>query len=83
MGNKVAAREIMGRAGVPIVPGTEGLDQSVDALVAEAQSIKPPLLVKAAGGGGGKGMRVVQNRDDLAAAIVLILEDRHRILKYL
>ncbi|MBU1702142.1 MAG: acetyl-CoA carboxylase biotin carboxylase subunit [Candidatus Eisenbacteria bacterium] len=69
MGNKVAARDIMGRAGVPIVPGTQGKDQSVAALVAEAQSIKPPLLVKAAGGGGGKGMRVVKDHAGLAAAI--------------
>jgi acetyl-CoA carboxylase biotin carboxylase subunit len=69
MGNKVAAREIMSRAGVPIVPGTEGKDQSIESLVAEAASIKPPLLVKAAGGGGGKGMRIVRSHKELAAAI--------------
>jgi acetyl-CoA carboxylase biotin carboxylase subunit len=69
MGNKVEARKIMMRAGVPVVPGTEGKDQSVEALVAEAASIRPPLLVKAAGGGGGKGMRIVTRAEDLPAAI--------------
>jgi acetyl/propionyl-CoA carboxylase alpha subunit len=69
MGNKVAAREIMEKAGVPVIPGTEGKDQAVEKLVEEAGSIKPPLLVKAAGGGGGKGMRIVSKHDELVTAI--------------
>lgn len=69
MGNKVAAREIMERAGVPVIPGTEGKDQDVGKLEQEARAIKPPLLVKAAGGGGGKGMRIASTHDELPAAI--------------
>ncbi|MBD3337190.1 MAG: acetyl-CoA carboxylase biotin carboxylase subunit [Candidatus Eisenbacteria bacterium] len=69
MGNKVAARRLMQQAGVPVIPGTEGKDQSVEALAAEAREIRPPLLVKAAGGGGGKGMRIVERHEDLPAAI--------------
>jgi 3-methylcrotonyl-CoA carboxylase alpha subunit len=64
MGGKDTAKEVMGRAGVPLVPGYHGADQSDARLQDEAGQIGPPLLIKAAAGGGGKGMRRV---DDLAA----------------
>ncbi len=72
MGSKVAARQAATRAGVPVVPGTEnplGAETSDDDIVAIAESIGYPLLVKAVAGGGGKGMRTVASRADLAAAI--------------
>jgi acetyl-CoA carboxylase, biotin carboxylase subunit len=69
MGDKAEAREAMLAAGVPIVPGTQGvLQNDTDALKA-AEEIGFPLIVKAAAGGGGKGMRVVQNEEDLLAAV--------------
>jgi acetyl-CoA carboxylase biotin carboxylase subunit len=67
LGSKVAAKRIAQRAGVPIVPGYHGDDQSV--LLDEAHAIGYPLLVKASGGGGGKGMRVVHSHAELGEAI--------------
>jgi 3-methylcrotonyl-CoA carboxylase alpha subunit len=59
MGSKSAAKEIMGAAGVPLVPGYHGDRQEADFLQGEADRIGYPLLIKASAGGGGKGMRVV------------------------
>src|SRR5579864_5461961 len=69
MGNKSAAREMMRKAGVPIVPGSDGPVHDEAAAIAVARGIGYPLIVKAAGGGGGRGMRVVQNREDLLGAL--------------
>jgi acetyl/propionyl-CoA carboxylase alpha subunit len=69
LGSKQAAKRIAARAGVPTVPGYLGDDQSTQALVAAAQSIGYPLLVKASAGGGGKGMRIVRQATELAEAI--------------
>jgi acetyl-CoA carboxylase biotin carboxylase subunit len=61
MGDKVAARETMKKAGVPVVPGSDGpVDNEADALKI-ARKIGYPVIVKAAGGGGGRGMRVAHN----------------------
>jgi acetyl-CoA carboxylase biotin carboxylase subunit len=61
MGDKVAARETMKKAGVPVVPGSDGpVDNESDALKI-ARKIGYPVIVKAAGGGGGRGMRVAHN----------------------
>jgi 3-methylcrotonyl-CoA carboxylase alpha subunit len=67
LGSKVGAKRIAQRAGVPVVPGYHGDDQSI--LVDEARTIGFPLLVKASGGGGGKGMRVVHGPGELVEAI--------------
>jgi len=67
LGSKQAAKRIAQRAGVPVVPGYHGDDQSV--LLDEARAIGFPLLVKASAGGGGKGMRVVRGPGELADAI--------------
>lgn len=71
MGNKAEAKRRMIAAGVPCVPGYEGEDQTDQALLAEAQKIDLPLMVKAAAGGGGRGMRLVHDSKDLADAIKL------------
>ena len=68
MGSKTAARAVMEAAGVPVVPGYQGSDTDADLLQAAAM-VGYPLLVKAAAGGGGKGMRVVRDPEDLAAAL--------------
>ncbi|RMF12385.1 MAG: ATP-grasp domain-containing protein, partial [Candidatus Dadabacteria bacterium] len=69
MGNKRAAKVRMIEAGVPCVPGYEGEDQADETLIAEAQRIGFPLMVKAAAGGGGRGMRIVHEADALPAAL--------------
>lgn len=71
MGNKAEAKRRMIVAGVPCVPGYEGKDQSDEVLLAEADKIGFPLMVKAAAGGGGRGMRLVHAKGDLAGAIRL------------
>jgi 3-methylcrotonyl-CoA carboxylase alpha subunit len=60
MGSKAGAKQLMQAAGVPVVPGYTGEDQSPDALQREADAIGYPLMIKAAHGGGGKGMRIVR-----------------------
>jgi geranyl-CoA carboxylase alpha subunit len=70
MGNKHAARDLVARVGVPILPGYGGADQSEDTLQREAERIGWPLMVKAAAGGGGKGMRLVPRLADLHDACV-------------
>eukprot|EP00198_Chlamydomonas_reinhardtii_P008777 XP_001698114.1 methylcrotonoyl-CoA carboxylase alpha subunit [Chlamydomonas reinhardtii] len=69
MGNKSRAKEIMQAAGVPVVPGYHGDDQSEERLVAEAGRVGYPLLVKAVSGGGGKGMKLATGPHDLWEAI--------------
>lgn len=59
MGNKAGAKEIMKKAGVPIVPGYQGADQSDEVMLAEAKKIGFPVMIKAVAGGGGRGMRLV------------------------
>ena len=59
MGSKSAAKALMERAGVPLVPGYHGDDQSASTLRSAAERIGYPVLIKAVAGGGGKGMRVV------------------------
>jgi acetyl-CoA/propionyl-CoA/long-chain acyl-CoA carboxylase, biotin carboxylase, biotin carboxyl carrier protein len=69
MGSKTRARELMKRAGVPIVPGTtEPVATVADALALASDEIGFPVAVKAAGGGGGKGFRVALSEDELEAA---------------
>ena len=69
MGDKASARQFAADLGIQTVPGYDGADQSDKALIAAAESIGRPLLVKPAAGGGGKGMRVVRADDDLPGAL--------------
>ncbi|MCR6661871.1 MAG: acetyl/propionyl/methylcrotonyl-CoA carboxylase subunit alpha [Luteimonas sp.] len=64
MGSKAGAKELMQAAGVPVVPGYTGEDQSPNTLSREAARIGFPLMIKAAHGGGGKGMRIVRSLDE-------------------
>jgi len=65
MGEKDQARREMAAAGVPIVPGSDGIVGDPDTLAAEAARIGFPLIIKASAGGGGRGMRVVRVREEL------------------
>ena len=70
MGDKIAAKKAMEKAGVPCVPGTnESLSQDMNRAKQIAREIGYPVMVKAAGGGGGRGMRVVEAEEDLVEAI--------------
>ena len=69
MGSKQEAKRTVSGAGVPVVPGYLGDDQSDEAMLREAAAIGFPLLVKASAGGGGKGMRVVHDADGVQGAL--------------
>jgi acetyl-CoA carboxylase biotin carboxylase subunit len=69
MGLKDRAKDIMARAGVAVVPGYLGADQSPATLAQEATKIGYPVLIKAVAGGGGKGMRRVDAAEDFASAL--------------
>ncbi|MEZ5724460.1 MAG: acetyl/propionyl/methylcrotonyl-CoA carboxylase subunit alpha [Paracoccaceae bacterium] len=69
MGLKDAAKALMEKAGVPVVPGYHGENQDAAHLAAEAEKIGYPVLIKAVAGGGGKGMRMVERAGDFAAAL--------------
>jgi 3-methylcrotonyl-CoA carboxylase alpha subunit len=69
MGSKAAAKALMGRAGVPLVPGYHGDDQDPDDLAEAARRIGFPVLIKSSAGGGGRGMRVVAEAAEFAPAL--------------
>jgi geranyl-CoA carboxylase alpha subunit len=69
LGSKSAAKALAREHGVPVLPGYFGADQADDRLQAEARKVGLPLMVKAAAGGGGRGMRLVTDFAQLAAAI--------------
>ncbi|SDT94663.1 acetyl/propionyl/methylcrotonyl-CoA carboxylase subunit alpha [Stappia sp. ES.058] len=69
MGLKDAAKDLMAKAGVPVVPGYQGANQDAEFLAREAVKIGYPVLIKARAGGGGKGMRKVDNAADFAEAL--------------
>jgi 3-methylcrotonyl-CoA carboxylase alpha subunit len=69
MGSKAESRRLMQSLGVPVVPGYDGEDQSLETLTREAWKIGFPLLVKASAGGGGKGMKIVRSREEIQPQI--------------
>ncbi len=68
MGDKITAKETMIKAGVPVVPGGEGLLESIEQTKALAKEVGYPVILKATAGGGGKGMRVVWNEEEIEKA---------------
>ena len=69
MGLKAESKQLMEKAGVPLVPGYHGADQSPELLRREADRMGYPVLIKASAGGGGKGMRAVDKAEDFDAAL--------------
>ena len=69
MGSKSAAKSLMEKANVPLVPGYHGEEQDADFLHGQADKIGYPVLLKASAGGGGKGMRVIEQSADFKAAL--------------
>ncbi|WP_287372925.1 acetyl-CoA carboxylase biotin carboxylase subunit [Oceanithermus sp.] len=74
LGDKATARRIAREAGVPVVPGTDALENVEQALAAAAE-IGYPIILKASAGGGGRGMRVVHNPEDLENAVLQAQEE--------
>lgn len=68
MGDKLSAKALMKKAGVPTVPGSDGGVETVEEATKIAERIGLPLIIKASAGGGGKGMRVVRKMDELESA---------------
>ncbi|HHL40496.1 MAG TPA: acetyl-CoA carboxylase biotin carboxylase subunit [Deltaproteobacteria bacterium] len=69
MGNKVKARKMMKKAGIPVLPGSEGSVRDVNEALACADEIGYPVMVKASGGGGGRGLRVARDPKELESAV--------------
>ena len=68
MGDKSRAREIMKKANVPVIPGSDGIVENIEDAYIEAERIGYPVMVKAALGGGGKGIRIVHSKGELENA---------------
>jgi len=68
MGDKALAKETMRKAGVPVIPGSDGVVETLEQAREIANEIGYPIMLKAAAGGGGKGMRMVRNNEELENA---------------
>ena len=68
MGNKSNARQLMIKANVPVIPGSDGVVNSIDEAYEVAERLGYPVIVKASAGGGGKGIRIVREKGELAKA---------------
>lgn len=69
MGDKISAKKVVKKLGIPVVPGSDGEVKDIAEAKKIAKEIGYPVIVKAASGGGGRGMKVVNNQNDLAHAI--------------
>lgn len=75
MGEKAVAKETMKNAGVPVVPGSDGLIDDIDEALALAEEIGYPVIIKATAGGGGKGMRVAYNGEELRKSLQMARQE--------
>lgn len=75
MGTKDVARETMRKAGVPIVPGSEGVIKDIEDGIVVAEKIGYPVIIKATAGGGGRGIRVARNKEDLIKGIKITQQE--------
>ncbi|MEC2063058.1 acetyl-CoA carboxylase biotin carboxylase subunit [Bacillus inaquosorum] len=75
MGTKDVARETMKQAGVPIVPGSQGIIENVEEAVSLANEIGYPVIIKATAGGGGKGIRVARTEEELVKGIKITQQE--------
>src|SRR5205823_1793643 len=68
MGDKARALATMSKAGLPVLPGSEGIVESLERATEVAEAIRYPVILKACAGGGGRGMRIIRTRQDLATS---------------
>ncbi len=78
MGSKIAARETMKKAGVPVIPGSDGSLTDLDAAKSLAQSIGYPVVLKATFGGGGRGIRLCHNETELVQAYPRVISEAEK-----
>jgi acetyl-CoA carboxylase biotin carboxylase subunit len=81
LGNKNAARKLAQKAGVPVVPGSEGLIETDEQALSLAHGMGFPVLIKAAAGGGGRGMRVARNDISLQAGLKAARQEAEKAFK--
>ncbi len=75
LGNKSKAKETMKKAGVPVVPGSEGLIKNKEEAIELAEKIKYPVILKASSGGGGRGIRVAYSKEELEKSYDLVKQE--------
>lgn len=75
LGNKSKAKDTMKKAGVPVVPGSEGLIESKEQAINLAEKIKYPVMLKASSGGGGRGIRVAYSKEQLEKSYDLVKKE--------
>lgn len=75
MGTKDVARETMKSAGVPIVPGSNGIIKNIDEALAITEEISLPVIIKATAGGGGKGIRIAKTKEELIKGITITQQE--------
>lgn len=75
LGNKAQAKETMKKAGVPVVPGSDGIINSKEEAISLAEQIKYPVMLKASAGGGGRGIRVAYNKEQLEREYDLVKQE--------
>ena len=81
VGNKDRAKQLARKAGVPTVPGSDGLVQSPEEALQFAHAVGYPVLIKAAAGGGGRGMRVARNDNNLASGFAQAQQEAEAAFK--
>lgn len=75
MGNKSNAKDLMKKAGVPVIPGSDGSIQSLKEIIETANKIGYPILLKASAGGGGKGIRIVNSEEELESNYNIVKQE--------
>lgn len=75
MGNKSNAKDLMKKAGVPVIPGSDGSIQSLKGIIETANKIGYPILLKASAGGGGKGIRIVNSEEELESNYNIVKQE--------
>lgn len=75
LGNKLNAKEMMKKAGVPVIPGSDGSIKGITDAISIAEKIGYPVLLKAAAGGGGKGIRIANNKIELEANYNIVKQE--------
>ncbi len=75
LGNKSNSKDMMKKAGVPVIPGSNGSIKGLKDAIVIAEKIGYPIMLKAAAGGGGKGIRIVNNSDELETAYNVVKQE--------
>ena len=75
LGNKSNAKEMMKKAGVPVIPGSDGSVTGIKELISICEKIGYPVMLKAAAGGGGKGIRIVNKKEELEEAYNIVKQE--------